>query len=204
MANIFAPGGQELATVKDIVRPNLLANSKKCEMRTPAGNIQFGKFITLSSNNQGSIYLSDSDVNKGIKKDGTTYLPIEQNTYYTQTLWFTTDAQVDSSNFSSNFLFYSSNGSRYILSGVEVHQIVGNQYKVSGYFNSKTNSDFDLGYIINFTQCLKITSTAQIRFDALKIEKGTESTDWCPAYDDYVMQSDLDDLKAQIEQLKSK
>lgn len=204
MANIFAPGGQELATVKDIVRPNLLANSKKCEMKTPVGNIQFGKFITLSSNNPGSIYLSDADVNKGIKKDGTTYLPIEQNTYYTQTLWFTTDAQFDSSNFPSNFIFYSSNGSQYILSGVEVHQIVGNQYKVSGYFNSKTNSDFDLGYISHFNQCLKITSTAQIRFDALKVEKGTESTDWCPAYDDYVMQSDLDDLKAQIEQLKSK
>lgn len=204
MANIFAPGGQELALAKDIVRPNLLANSKKCEMRTPAGNIQFGKFITLSPNYSGSIYLSDADVNKGIKKGGTTYLPIAQNTYYTQTLWFTTDAQVISSNFPSNFLFYSSNSSLYPLSSVEVHQIVGNQYKVSGYFNSKTNSDFDLGYISNFTQCLKITSTAQIRFDALKIEKGTESTDWCPAYDDYVMQSDLDDLKAQIEQLKSK
>lgn len=204
MANIFAPGGQELATAKDIVRPNLLANSKKCEMKTAAGNIQFGKFITLSSNDSGSIYLTDADVNKGIHKDGTTYLPIEQNTYYTQTLWFTTDAQFDSSNFPSNCLFYSSNGSQYILSGVEVHQIVGNQYKVSGYFNSKTNSDFDLGYIGNFNQCLKITSTAQIRFDALKVEKGTESTDWCPAYDDYVMQSDLDDLKAEIEQLKSK
>lgn len=204
MANIFAPGGQELATAKDIVRPNLLANSKKCEMLTPAGNIQFGKFITLSPNNLGSIYLSDADVNKGIHKEGTTYLPIEQNTYYTQTLWFTTDAQVIPDNFSSSFRFYSSSSSQYRMSGVEVHQIVGNQYKVSGYFNSKTNTDFDLGYIYNFGQCLKITSTAQIRFDALKVEKGTVATDWCPAYDDYAMQSDLDDLKAQIEQLKSK
>lgn len=204
MANIFAPGGQELATVKDIVRPNLLANSKKSEMNTPAGIIQFGKFITLTPNNQGSIFLTDADVNKGIKKGGTTYLPIEQNTYYTQTLWFTTDAQVISSNFWENYFFYSTNKSRYLLSNVEVHQVVGNQYKVSGYFNSKTNSDFDLGYITNITECLNITSTAQIRFDALKVEKGTESTDWCPAYDDYVMQSDLDNLKEQIEQLKSK
>lgn len=196
--------GEKLATAKDIVRPNLLANSKKCEMLTPAGNIQFGKFITLSPNNLGSIYLSDADVNKGIKKDGTTYLPIEQNTYYTQTLWFTTDAQVIPNNFSSRLWFYSSNNSQYPFSSVEVHQIVGNQYKVSGYFNSKTNTDFDLGYIRTFVQCLKITSTTQIRFDALKVEKGTESTDWCPAYDDYVMQSDLDNLKEQIEQLKSK
>lgn len=203
MSYLYA-NGSKLALIKDIVKPNLLANSKKCEMRTPAGNIQFGKFITLSSNNLGSIYLSDADVNKGIKKDGTTYLPIEQNTYYTQTLWFTTDAQVISNNFAPNMLFYSSNNSQYVLSNVKAHQIVGNQYKVSGYFNSKTNSDFDLGYISNFTQCLQITSTAQVRFDALKVEKGTESTDWCPAYDDYVMQSDLDDLKAQIEQLKSK
>ena len=196
--------GEKLATAKDIVRPNLLANSKKCEMVTPAGNIQFGKFITLSPNNLGSIYLSDADVNKGIKKDGTTYLPIEQNTYYTQTLWFTTDAQVIPNNFSSRFWFYSSSKSQYPLSSVEVHQIVGNQYKVSGYFNSETNTDCDLGYIRNFVQCLKITSTTQIRFDALKVEKGTVATDWCPAYDDYAMQSDLDDLKAQIEQLKSK
>ena len=204
MANIFAPGGQELALAKDIVRPNLLANSKKCEIRTPAGNIQFGKFITLNPNNLGSIYLTDAASNEGIHKDATTYLPIEQNTYYAQTLWFTTDAQVILSNFASNYIFYSSNGSRYLLSGVEAHQIVGNQYKVSGYFNSKTNSDFNLGYIGNFSRCLKIASTAQVRFDALKVEKGTESTDWCPAYDDYVMQSDLDDLKTQIEQLKSK
>lgn len=195
-------GGDEFAKKKDIINPNLLANSKKCEMQTQAGSIQFGKFITLSPNNIGSIYLSDAVSNKGIHKDGTTYLPIEQNTYYAQTLWFTTDVQVISSNFHSNLLFYSSNGSQYPFSSVEVHQIVGNQYKVSGYFNSKTNSDFDLGYIGNFNQCLKITSTAQIRFDALKVEKGTESTDWCPAYDDYVMQSDLDALKAEIDQLK--
>lgn len=37
-----------------------------------------------------------------------------------------------------------------------------------------------------------------------KLERGTTATDWCPAYSDYAMQSDLDDLKEQIEQLKSK
>ncbi|MFJ6919752.1 MAG: hypothetical protein ACIRZX_01350 [Lactobacillus crispatus] len=38
----------------------------------------------------------------------------------------------------------------------------------------------------------------------MKLEIGTVATPWCPAYADYVMKSDLDALKAEIEQLKQK
>lgn len=36
----------------------------------------------------------------------------------------------------------------------------------------------------------------------MKLERGTVATPWCPAYADYVMKSDLDALKAEIDQLK--
>lgn len=36
----------------------------------------------------------------------------------------------------------------------------------------------------------------------MKLEIGTVATPWCPAYADYVMKSDLDALKAEIDQLK--
>lgn len=39
-------------------------------------------------------------------------------------------------------------------------------------------------------------------FANLKLERGPVATDWCPAYADYAMKSDLDALKAEIEQLK--
>lgn len=37
-----------------------------------------------------------------------------------------------------------------------------------------------------------------------KIELGSVATQWCPAPEDYAMKSDLDALKAEIEQLKQK
>lgn len=195
--------GENWATAKDIVRPNLLANSKHCQM----GGIiptNFGEFVNFDPSANGSIYLSDNIVNKGIRKDGTTYFALENNTYYVQTLWFTTSVSIKPVKFDEFFVVYSSAGASKKMSNVKVTKLGNNRYKVSGYFNSEAYADFDLVYIQNFGSCLGVTSKMQIRFDALKIEKGTESTDWCPAYDDYVMQSDLDDLKAEIEQLKSK
>lgn len=38
----------------------------------------------------------------------------------------------------------------------------------------------------------------------MKLERGTNATPWCPAYEDYAMKADLDALKAEIEQLKQK
>ncbi len=38
----------------------------------------------------------------------------------------------------------------------------------------------------------------------MKLEKGDVATPWCPAIQDYAMKSDLDALKAEIEQLKQK
>ena len=38
----------------------------------------------------------------------------------------------------------------------------------------------------------------------MKLERGTVVAPWCPAYEDYAMKSDLDALRAEIEQLKQK
>ena len=75
------------------------------------------------------------------------------------------------------------------------------QYKIIGsFYNGTTINNFDIGYIKNFQNI--VNTDTNIRFDALKIEKGTISTTWRPAYEDYAMKSDLDALKAEIDRLK--
>lgn len=194
--------GERVDLTRKVVNPNLIPNSKKLNIK---GIVQtdFGKFVSIDNSMKGSIYLSDFNVNEGIHTDGTTYMSIEKNTYYTQSFWFTTNKAINP-DFTNNYIFTSLTAPSQYLSNTECVDLGNNHYKVSGYFNSGNGTDFDVMYVTNFVKCLKITDPIQIRFDALKIEKGTESTDWCPAYDDYAMQSDLDDLKAQIEQLKSK
>ena len=48
------------------------------------------------------------------------------------------------------------------------------------------------------------TPNSEIDLCLPKIELGSIATQWCPAYEDYAMKSDLDALKAEIEQLKQK
>lgn len=196
--------GQKLALAKDVVKPNLLLNSKHCEMNTPAGQYAFGKFFTISSNHQGSIYLTDSNVNNGIHAGGTTYFVKDKNIAYTQTLWFTTNVSIKP-NFASNLKAVDKENTKTIaFSNVQTKQVGVNQYMVSGFVSDPSLKNFDISYIMNFYNCLNVTTPIQVRFDALKIEEGTESTDWCPAMEEIVTKSDLDDLKAEIEQLKSK
>ena len=48
------------------------------------------------------------------------------------------------------------------------------------------------------------TASGSLKIEHLKLEEGSIATRWCPAYSDYAMKSDLDALKAEIEQLKQK
>ena len=48
------------------------------------------------------------------------------------------------------------------------------------------------------------TANSEIDLCLPKIELGSIATQWCPAPEDYAMKSDLDALKAEIEQLKQK
>lgn len=201
MSFIYA-NGEKIALDKDIVKPNLMPNSKKLNIGG-AMHTDFGKFVSIDNSIKGSIYLSDFDVNEGIHAKSTTYMSVEKNNFYTQSFWFTTNKKINP-DFSNNVFFTSLTEPNRIFSDIKCIDLGNNHYKVSGYFNSRDSTNFDLLYITNFSAGLKITEPIQIRFDALKIEKGTESTDWCPAYDDYVMQSDLDDIKSQLDQLKSK
>lgn len=197
-------GGDELAKRKDIVNPNLLDKSKSFIMHTPAGDVDCGKFIKYSKQNSGSgaIYLSSAQSNPGFKDQGTAYLSCEPNTYYTQSLWLTSSAELTTLD-PSQLCFVTN---KYIIADTINPKIISlgnNQYKIIGSFYSGTTiNNFDIGYIKEFQNI--ITADANIRFDALKIEKGTISTTWCPAYEDYAMKSDIDALKAEIEQLKQK
>ena len=47
-------------------------------------------------------------------------------------------------------------------------------------------------------------ANGNLKIERLKLEEGSIATTWCPAYEDYAMKSDLDALKAEIEQLKQK
>lgn len=47
-------------------------------------------------------------------------------------------------------------------------------------------------------------NNVKLTLNYLKVERGTVATPWCPAPQDLVLKSDLDALKAEIEQLKQK
>ena len=198
---LFA-GGDEFAKRKDIVNPNLLDKSKSFIMQTPAGTVDCGKFIKYSKQKKGSIYLSPAQSNPGFKDQGTAYFSCEPNAYYTQSLWLT--SSVELTTLGKNQMSFQTNK---IIGTDTINQKIislgNNQYKIIGSFYSGTTiNNFDIGYITSFQNL--ITADANIRFDAIKIEKGTVATPWCPAYEDYAMKSDLDALKAEIEQLKQK
>ena len=196
---LFA-GGDEFAKKKDIINPNLLDKSKSFIMQTPAGTVDCGKFIKYSKQAKGSIYLSLAQSNPGFIDQGTAYFSWEPNTYYTQSLWFTSSVKL---NIPENVLMIFQNNQFKNANTISSKMISlgNNQYKIIGSFYSGTTmANFDIGYIKNFQNI--VNTDANIRFDALKIEKGTISTPWCPAYEDYAMKSDLDALKAEIEQLK--
>lgn len=198
---LFA-GGDEFAKRKDIVNPNLLDKSKSFIMQTPLGAADCGTFIKYSKQTKGSIFLSSAQSNPGFKDQGTVYFSCEPNTYYTQSLWLTSSVKLTT--LSKNQMNFQTN--QYISTATINQKIISlgnNQYKIIGSFYSGTTiTNFDIGYITNFQNI--ITTDANIRFDALKIEKGTISTTWCPAYEDCALKSDLDALKAEIEQLKQK
>lgn len=197
-------GGDEFAKRKDIVNPNLLDKSKSFIMHTAAGDADCGKFIKYSKQNSGSIYLSPAQSNPGFKDQGTAYFSCEPNTYYTQSLWLTSSVKLTIPALENNQMQFVTN--QYASTDTINQKLIslGNdQYKIIGSFYSGTTiNNFDICYITDFQNI--ITTNATIRFDALKIEKGTISTTWCPAYEDYAMKSDLDALKAEIEQLKQK
>ena len=190
---LFA-GGDEFAKKKDIVNPNLLDKSKSFIVQTPAGAVDCGKFIKYSKQNAGSIYLSQIQINSGFADQGTTYFLCEPNTYYTQSLWLT--SSVELTTLEKNQMAFQTNqygGTDTI--NQKIISLGNNQYKIIGSFYSGTTiNNFDIGYIKNFQNL--ITADANIRFDALKIEKGTIPTTWCPAYEDCVMKSDLEDYVA--------
>lgn len=196
----------ELAAKEDVINPNLLKNSKNYEVTGPfePKKISFGQFTSIDlSRNTDSLYLTDSQVNDGIHVNASTYFGIEKNTYYTETLWFTTDTAINP-DFTNSMRFSSTTGANIAMSDVNFKNLGNNHYKVSGYFDSKNNTDVDLAYISRFVTALKVVSSIKVRFDALKLEKGQTSTDWCPSYLDYAKQSDVDELRTEIQALKSK
>ena len=77
---------------------------------------------------------------------------------------------------------------------------------------SSTSWSFNTNTWHRFSATWKCVKSGQVRFfEAQKVEHyvanfkleiGTGATPWCPAYADYVMKSDLDALKAEIDQLK--
>ncbi|WP_304228441.1 hypothetical protein [Lactobacillus kitasatonis] len=195
-------GGDEFAKRKDIVNPNLLDKSKSFIMHTPVGDANCGQFIKYSKQNLGSIYLSSAQSNPGLKDQGSAYFSCEPNTYYTQSLWLTSSVKLTIPTLEKNQMNFQTNQN--ICTDTINQKMISlgnNQYKIIGSFYSGTTiNNFDICYITDFQNI--INADANIRFDALKIEKGTISTQWCPAYEDYAMKSDLDALKAEIEQLK--
>lgn len=191
----------ELAERKDAINPNLLEKSKSFVMHTPWGNVECGSTIHCAKSVVGSIYLADDTRNVGLKADGSTYFSCEPNTYYTQSLWITSSVALNDAT-NGNVTFENTSATDNDTIDPKLVNLGNNHYKIVGSFYSGTNiANFDIGYIKNFQEFL--SADAGISFDALKIEKGTTATDWCPALADYAWKPDIASLQSTLNSINS-
>lgn len=197
MANIFI-NGAKLALAKDMVNPNLLANTT---IKSDDSN--------WSIPTKGAVPLSTNPYYRFAKKfnfynhnDPQANVCLKTNNYLDGTYTFSLMSfEGRNANYASEQFEFSINatiddkevnlGSMFIHATQKWHK-ESLTFKASG---NMTQLKFQAGTGI---------PAGVIALTGWKLERGTISTDWCPAYDDYAMQSDLDDLKTQIEQLKSK
>lgn len=193
-------GGEEFAKKKDIVNPNLLKgtanwdsqswssywNNKKSGSKDYLGNDQIqintawsGPVHTINVKSGDQITIS------GIVKLNTDAcrigIPAGDKKYNDTAVVVTQSPQI--------FLDGQLRGTNYINITDQNYHVLSATYEVTqgGTLNPRFESPSDQPNLL---------------LSSMKAEYGSVATDWCPAYADYAMKSDLDALKAEIDQLK--
>lgn len=181
-------GGDEFAKKKDIVNPNLFTGSKDF-----AGN-----WLYLDQVKQKDKYLDFTAIYNNWAWNGISQF-IAANKG--ETFTFSAYAKAKANSLLNVFIPLNDDGEGGYKkvdtnrNGITI-MTTGDWQKVSITFNV-----LDSGAI---KPRFESDGSSPFWVAGMKLERGAVATPWCPALEDYAMKSDLDALKAEIEQLKQK
>lgn len=197
---------KQIGQAKGYVNPNLIQRSDKFALNgsNPLNyDFKMGQNIksVVDNNSYAAVWAKSGKGNWGIEKGDSDYVQLESNTTYTFSAWIQCDGVLQSSPWG----WYSN------MSGAVKQKIMfnvvslgKNEYK---FYSTFTTPATDPTYAISYFAINSFFDTSKsfnFCYERMKLEVGAESTSWCPAPEELITKSDLDDLKAQIEQLKSK
>ncbi|TJY06239.1 hypothetical protein FCF10_00960 [Lactobacillus amylovorus subsp. animalium] len=182
-------GGEEFAKKKDVVNPNLFVGSKDFT----------GNWINMALVQQKDKYLDFTAICNVRPWNGIAqYIVVNKGDTFTASAYVKADAGF-------SFRWYvtlNADGE----AGYKKVDVNPSSAAINGTGNwQKTSITFtvtgDSGAI---KPRLEGDGSKSFWVAGMKLERGTVATPWCPAYSDYAMKSDLDALRAEIEQLKQK
>lgn len=169
-------GGDELAKRKDIINPNLMTNTSQAVSNENSNTITTDNIISLST----------------LQLLGGKTVTISALFSWKNYMWGT------GGRFGWELNAGVTNGEDFYL-GVWSQDIKDNS---TGQKVFTKTIQIPVG-INSIKECAYyFYSNGSLKIEHLKLEEGSIATPWCPAYADYAMKSDLDVLKAEIDQLK--
>lgn len=205
---LFA-GGEEFAKRKDVINPNLMQDTAQFS-RLNDQNFWINHGGTLSNlldslgnktlvfNSSWAGVISSRHLNKG--EIYTLSWNVKTSNSNIETFVYANDKKYSPDQCEVSFLNYFYDGKAitppdFPQGNTWVSQRDTNEHRVAASF-LVTQSGI-LG-----VRPESINADAPYYISSFKLEKGGLPTPWCPAYADYAMKSDLDALKAEIDQLK--
>lgn len=181
-------GGDELAKKKDIVNPNLLSNTDS-----------FKGFCITGTNTPVNPIKDKLDPLGHVTSHATStwqqavhFLGIDTSSVYTLSafIWLNGNQTIKAiCRGSSGSGACQNNGTT--INGIKNNCWQRISFTFQGFYESHVAFDFEA-----------TDGTVDFWLGSYKLEKGSTATAWCPAYADYATKSDLDALKAEINQLK--
>lgn len=204
-------GGDEFAKKKDIINPNLMQDTAEFS-RLNDENFWINQGGTLSNlldslgnktlifNSSWTGVISSRHVSKG--EIYTLSWNVKTSNSNIDTFVYTNDKKYSPDQCEVNFLNYFYDGKAINI----LNPHTGNTWVSQGDTNEHRVA---ASFLVTHSGILgvrpeSINADAPYYISSFKLEKGGLPTPWCPAYADYATRSDLDALKAEIEQLKQK
>lgn len=204
-------GGDEFAKKKDIINPNLMQDTAQFS-RLNDQNFWINQGGTLSNlldslgnktlvfNSSWNGVISSRHVNKG--EIYTLSWNVKTSNSNIKTFVYANDKKYSPDQCEVNFLNYFYDGKAitppdFPQGNTWVSQEDTSEHRVAASFLVTQSGVLGV-------RPESINAGAPYSISSFKLEKGGLPTPWCPAYADYAMKSDLDALKAEIEQLKQK
>lgn len=183
-------GGDEFARKKEIVNPNLLSNTDS-----------FKDFFITGTNTPVNPIKDKLDPLGHVTSHATStwqqavhFLDIDTSSAYTLSafIWANGNQPIKAiCRSSSGSGACQNNGT--VINGVKSKCWQRISFTFQNFYESHVAFDFE-----------STDGTVDFWLGSYKLEKGSIATPWCPAPEEIVTRSDLDDLKSQINQLKTK